>query len=204
MSDYVITIARTFGSGGRTIGIMLSEALGIPYYDKDLIRLASDESGINESLFGMNDEYAKKTIFKKPPAYDGTVLPPDDPDFTSAKNLFNFQAKTIEKLADKESCIIIGRCADHVLKDRKNVLRVFIWADRAHCIENVMRINSVVDKKEAVKQIERIDKERSTYYKNYTGHSWDDVRNYDLCLNTGDLGFERCVDIISYCAKLLK
>ncbi|MBQ5417383.1 MAG: cytidylate kinase-like family protein, partial [Oscillospiraceae bacterium] len=121
-----------------------------------------------------------------------------------AKNLFNFQAKTIEKLADKESCIIIGRCADHVLKDRKNVLRVFIWADRAHCIENVMRINSVVDKKEAVKQIERIDKERSTYYKNYTGHSWDDVRNYDLCLNTGDLGFERCVDIISYCAKLLK
>ena len=204
MSDYVITIARTFGSGGRTIGIMLSEALGIPYYDKDLIRLASDESGINESLFGMNDEYAKKTIFKKPPVYDGTVLSPDDPDFTSAKNLFNFQAKTIEKLADKESCIIIGRCADHVLKDRKNVLRVFIWADRAHCIENVMRINSVVDKKEAVKQIERIDKERSTYYKNYTGHSWDDVRNYDLCLNTGDLGFERCVDIISYCAGLLK
>ena len=126
MDNYVITIARGFGSGGKTIGRMLSENLGIPYYDKELIRLDSEESGINEALFGKSDEKVKGGIFGKPKRYSGELAKPDSSGFVSEENLFGYQAKVIKSLADKGSCIIVGRCADFVLKDRAHVIKVFI------------------------------------------------------------------------------
>lgn len=196
MNNLVITISREFGSGGHKIGIMLSEKLGIPYYDKELIKLASEQSGINENLFGLADEKSKNSIFKKPKVYSGDITSPQSPEFTSEENLFNFQAKVIKELAEKNSpCIIIGRCADFVLSERKNTLRLFIWADRENRIKNTMDILGY-DRKEAEKQIEKINRERSAYYKAHTGLEWDNARNYDLCINTGKHGLEKSAQII--------
>ena len=194
----VITIARGYGSGGKTIGQMLSEQLQIPYYDRDLLRMASDDSGIHERLFAEADERVKKKRlfkFKFGPAYAGKVIPPNSEDFVSDDNLFNYQAKAIKEVAEKGSCVIVGRCADFVLKDRDDLVRVFVHASREACIANVMRMFSV-SRQEAIRRIEKIDKERSAYYRYYTGRDWDNARNYDLCLDSSNLGFQKCVDII--------
>lgn len=196
MDKFIITIARGYGSGGRTIGQMLSKKLGIDFYDKDLIKLASEESGINEALFGQNDEKTKAGVFGKTGVYKGGVIPPDKKSFTSEENLFNYQAMVMKKLADEKSCIIVGRCADFVLSGRTDVVRVFVYADEENCIRNVAEVKGITDRREALKKIAVIDKERAAYYKAHTGREWIDARNYDLCLNSGDLGFDKCVDII--------
>ena len=196
MDNFIITIARGFGSGGRTIGQMLSEKLGVDFYDKDIIKLASEESGINEALFGQSDEKTK-TGLNKHSVYKGGVITPDKKSFTSEENLFNYTAKVIKQLSEEKSCIIVGRCADFILKDFPNVIRVFIWADEQHCIKNAADIKGIIDSKEALRTIYATDKSRAEYYKAHTGHNWNDARNYDLCLNSGNLGFEKCVEIIS-------
>ena len=197
MSNYVITIARGYGSGGRTIGKMLAEQLGISYYDRELLRLASDASGINEELFAKADEKLKKTrlfkIAKK--VYKGELIPPDSDDFVSNDNLFNYQAKIIKELAQQESCVIVGRAADFILKDFDNVVKVFVHAPIEDCIKTLKEMTGKSEK-ELEKQILSIDKHRAEYYKYYTGRNWEDAKNYDLCLNSSQLGFEKCVEIV--------
>ncbi len=197
MEKYVITIARGYGSGGRTVGQMLSEKLGIPYYDRDLLRLASDESGINEHLFAKADEKLKKSLLYRVAknVYKGELIPPDSDDFVSNDNLFNYQAKIIKELAATESCIIIGRCADFVLKDYPNVVRVFVHAPLEECINTLQEMTGKPER-ELEKQISSIDKHRADYYKYYTGRNWEDAKNYDLCLNSSKLGFGKCVEIV--------
>lgn len=198
----VITIAREYGSGGLTIGKMLAKRLDIPFYDKELLRMASEESGIDEGLFGRNDE--------KPPrnasllwrvmdsVYQGQRLGPESTDFTSRENLFSFQAGVIERLAAEEACIIIGRCADYILKDNDNVLSVFVHAPQEYCFKKASEKLSLGDK-ELMRFIQRMDRERAEYYHYYTGRRWSDAKNYDLCLDSSKLGFDRCVDeIIGY------
>lgn len=197
MNKYVITIARGYGSGGRTIGQMLSEQLGIPYYDRDLLRLASDDSGINQELFAKADEKLKRSFLFTVAhnAYNGEIIPPDSDEFVSNDNLFNYQAKIIKELANTETCIIIGRCADYILKDYENVVRVFVHAPLEACINNVREFTNNPEK-DIEKQIASIDKHQSDYYKYYTKRDWEDVKNYDLCLNSSHLGFQKCVDIV--------
>ncbi len=197
MDQYVITIARGYGSGGRTIGKLLSEQLGIPYYDRDLLRLASDDSGINQALFAKADEKLKKSLLFKIASnvYKGELIPPDSDDFVSNDNLFNYQAKIIKELANTESCIIIGRCADFILKDYPNVVRVFVHAPLTDCITTLKEMTGKPER-DLEKQIASIDKHRAEYYKYYTGRDWEDAKNYDLCLNSSNLGFQKCVDIV--------
>lgn len=200
MEKVVITIARQYGSGGRTVGEMLSERLNIHYYDKELMKLASEDSGINEALFANADEKVKSTrlfhIAKS--VYGGELIPPESDNFTSTDNLFNYQAKIIRQLAEEESCVIIGRCADYVLKDYDNVLSVFVHAPKDFCLEQAAKKHSM-SRKELEKFIQKTDKYRSEYYTYHTGRSWFDARNYDLCLDSSKLGFDRCVDeIIAY------
>lgn len=193
----VITIARQYGSGGRTIGEMLAKDMGIHYYDKELIKLASEDSGINERLFVNADEKIKMTkLFKTVKnVYKGQLIPPESDNFVSDNNLFNYQAKVIKELAEEESCVIIGRCADYVLKDYDNVLSVFIHAPKDYCMEQAAKKVSM-HSKELEKYIAKTDKRRAEYYKFYTGREWTDARNYDLCLDSSKLGFERCVEEI--------
>ena len=199
----IITIARGIGSGGRTVGKMLSEDMGIKYYDKELIKLASDESGINERFFGLVDEKLKGSFLRKGGVYKGELLDPDDHDFTSDRNLFNYQAKIIKQLADREPAVIVGRCADYILRDRKDVLKVFIYSDMETAVKNIVDLYGV-SVKEAVKIIEKTDKERSDYYRHYTGRDWTNAKNYNLCLDTSDMSYDKCVDIIKGYIKLLE
>lgn len=199
---YVITIARGYGSGGRTIGKMLSERLGIPFYDREIIYMASEDSGINLELFGRADEKVNKGIFDPPvKKYTGQLIPPESSDFVSDENLFNYQAKIIKELADRESCIIVGRCADYVLRDRDNVAAVFVWAPIEDCIRNVMAFEPL-NEKEAEREIRKIDRHRREYYRYYTGREWDDYTNYGFCLNSSELGFEKSADCIKAFAEI--
>ena len=202
MEKYVITIARQYGSGGRTIGEMLADRLGIHFYDKELMKLASEDSGINERLFNTADEKVKQSVFSKmfktEKAYTGEVISPESGGFISDDNLFNYQAKVVKELAERENCVIVGRCADYVLKDYDHVLSVFIHGPKDFCMQEAAKKINLTGK-ELERFITKTDKERADYYKYYTGREWTDARNYDLCLDSSKLGFERCVEeIIAY------
>lgn len=202
MDHYVITIARGYGSGGKTIGKMLSKKLDIPFYDRELLRMASDDSGIHERLFGQADERVKPGL-RKPfgKVYKGELLPPESDDFVSDDNLFNYQAKIIKELADTRSCVIVGRCADFILQDRPNVIKLFVHAPFESCVKTVMDMYSL-PQKEAEKKIQDTDRHRGDYYKYYTGRNWDNAKNYDLCLNSAELGFDKCVEIVEVYLKI--
>lgn len=203
MENYVITIARGYGSGGRTIGKMLAKELGISYYDRELLRLASDESGINESLFAQADEKLKGSLLFKVAknVYKGELIGPDSDDFVSNDNLFNYQAKVLKELAEKESFVVIGRCADYILKDCKNVIRVFVHAPMNQCIDTITSMTEM-SRKDAEQLITRTDRHRAEYYQRYTGQEWNNATNYDLCLNTKELSFEKCVEIVKQYKKI--
>ena len=203
MSHTVITIARQYGSGGKTVGKMLAEDLGIHFYDREIIRLASDESGISEQLFGAADETPKSGILGRiaQKIYTGEVLPPDSDDFASTDNLFNYQAKIIKQIAEEESCVIIGRCADFVLKDYDNVISVVVHGPFDFCLKEAMKKFSKTED-EMRRFIQKKDKYRGDYYKYHTGQEWYDARNYDLCLDSSKLGFEGCVEAIKAYAKV--
>ena len=195
----VITIARSYGSGGKTLGKLLADKMGINCYDREIIRMASDSSGINEELFGRVDEKLKKSplfgIMRSNPYKGDGVIPPESSNFVSDDNLFNYQAQVIKELAEKESCVIIGRCADYVLKDNPNVIRLYLYAPLEDCVKRVMAQNSITEK-ETIKKIETIDKYRSDYYKYYTGKEWNDARNYDFCLNTTSMSYEKLIQVV--------
>lgn len=200
----IITIARGYGSGGKTIGKMLAKELDIPFYDREILYMASDDSGIDLGLFQKNDEDVNKGLFDPSThKYSGHIIPPEDSKFTSKENLFNYQAKIIKYLADKESCVIVGRCADYILKSHENVIKVFIWAPHQDCVNTVMDMFAMSEK-DADKKIRKIDKHRSEYYRYYTCREWDNARNYDLCLNSADLGFDGCVKAIKAYIDVLK
>ena len=198
MEKFVITVARETGSGGHKITRKLSEALGVPYYDRDLLRKASEVSGIHERLFGAADERIglKEMLSAAEKVYTGEVLPPDSDDFTSTRNLFSFQAKIIKELAETESCIILGRCANYLLADRKDVLRVFIHAPLEAREERVASYSLAWSPREVTKYIRLEDKRRASYYRYYTGEEWRDAAGYDLSLDSSALGEEGCVQRI--------
>jgi cytidylate kinase len=204
MGKVIITIARHFGSGGKTIGQMLAKDLGIKCYEKEIIQMASEESGISEALFNNADERLKHTpLFfgKSKGEYKGQLISPDSDEFISDHNLFNYQAKIIRELADKESCVIIGRAADYVLKGNPNVVSVFVHASKDYCIKQAIERRAYVGK-DVDKFVERTDKYRSDFYRYYTGQEWTDARNYDLCLNSERLGFEGSRDAIEEYIKV--
>jgi len=203
MKHTVITIARSYGSGGRTLGKKLAEELGIHCYDRELIRMASDESGINEALFGEADEKLRKMplfrIAKK--AYHGEVLPPDSDEFVSNDNLFNYQAKIIREVAKEESCIIIGRCADYVLENENvDVLSVFVYGSVDYRAKRVMSALDITQAK-AKDKVLKTDKQRRTYYDYYTSKNWGVMSNYDLCIDAEKFGIEETANMIINAAK---
>ncbi|NCB90978.1 MAG: cytidylate kinase-like family protein [Clostridia bacterium] len=204
MEHYVITIARGFGSGGKEIGNKLAQRLGIPCYESQILKMASEYSGISEALFNKADErlMEKKTILgylKQVPFT--SIAEPYMKEFTSDVNLFNIQAEIIRKLAVSQSCVIVGKCADYVLKGFPNVVSVYIEAPRHACVDSIVR-KMGVSKDEANRLIEKTDKYRSNYYRYYTGgEKWTNPINYDLTLNSARVGRERCVDVLEWYTK---
>ena len=165
--------------------------------------LFGDDSGIKEELFNQADEKLRNNpLFgNSTRIYKGGLIQPDHGGFVSADNLFNYQAKVIKELAEKESCVFIGRCADFVLKDRPDVMSVFIHAPQDYCLARGMERNSMTEK-EMERFIAKTDKYRGDFYHYYTGRTWNDARNYDLCLDSSKLGFDKCVEAIKAYAKV--
>lgn len=204
MDNYVLTIARGFGSGGKEIGSRLAKRLNIQCYESQILKMASDESGLNEALFQQADEKLDaysliKNYLRKIPFNE--VAEPSDREFVSNENLFNIQSQIIRHLARSESCIIIGKCADYVLKDFSNVISVYIEAPREVCVESI--VNKLgIREAEAHKLIEKTDKYRADYYRYYTkGGYWTNPVNYDLTLNSDRIGREKCVDVLEWYVK---
>ena len=196
MENRVITIARSYGSGGRKMGRLLAKELGYEYYDREILRIASGESGISEELFRQADEKQRIPLFRiAREVYTGEVIPPDSDDFISNENLFRYQAKIIRELAATRNCVIVGRCANFILRGRDNVLNVFVTAPVVDCVRRVMETDGL-NLEEAEKKIKKIDKRRADYFKYFTGRQWQDAALYDLCLNTGHMSEQKCVDIV--------
>lgn len=200
MRNYAITIARGFGSGGKEIGTKLAQRLGIPCYEHQILKLASEESGLNEALFGRVDEklsgsHLSKMLQKIPFT---SVVSPQDKRFESDINLFNIQAEIIRKLAATTSFIVLGKCADYVLKDCDNVVSFYVEAPRSACVKSI--INKMgVSEAQAHKLISKTDKYRADYYKYYTGGNyWTNPVNYDMTLNSDRIGRNECVDLIEH------
>lgn len=198
MKNHVITIERSYGSGGRTLGRLLAERAGIKCYDYQLVRMASEKSGIHESLFGRVDEKVKSKALlgKSEHIYTGEVFPPSSDKYISDDNLFNIQAQLMRELADQGPCVIIGRCGGFVLQDRKDVIRLFFYAPREDCIARVRYQNGGSDQ-DIIRKIDQMDKYRSDYYRYHTGKDWKDLSNYDFCLNTSSLSYDKLVDVVN-------
>ena len=198
MGRFVITVARETGSGGHNITRKLSDALGVPYYDRDLLRKASEVSGIHEQLFGAADERIglRQMLSAAEKVYTGEILPPDSDDYISTRNLFSFQAKIIKELAETENCIILGRCANYLLMDKPYVLKLFIHAPLEARLSRVASYSLAWSQHEVARQIRVEDKRRAAYYHYYTGEEWRDAAGYDLSLDTDKLGEDGCVEFI--------
>lgn len=193
----IVTIGRQYGSGGAETGRRLADELGIGFYDKNILRMNSDESGIKESYFHLADEKAgNKLLYKIISSLTPEKGSPSfGSDLISADNLFRFQSEVIRKLAAEESCVIIGRCADYVLEGSDGLVRVFLYADM-EAREERIRSKDLYDPKEVTKNIKRIDRERRDYHRYYTGRDWENLSNYDLIVNTGKIGVDGAVKVI--------
>ena len=193
----VITIGRQYGSGGREIGARLAKELGLGFYDKNILRLNSDESGIKESFYHMADEKAgNKLLYRIVKSLAPELGTPSlGPDLIAADNLFRFQSEVIRKLATEEDCVIIGRCADYVLDGFDGLVKVYLYADMDYRVERIKELG-YYEPKDVKKNIKRIDRERRDYHRYYTGRDWENVENYDLMLNTARLGTEGAVEAV--------
>ncbi len=201
MKKKIITISRSYGSGGRQVAMALAKQLGIHYYDKELINMASMKHGVNVSLLKNADEKAEGKRFGR--YSDSEVASPSSRGYLSNDNLYNMTKDVICEIADKdESAVILGRCAHHILKDHKDAVRVIIYADPDTMLKNAVYYDHISEA-EAKKRIARINKEREAYNKYYTGKDWFDVSQYDICLNTSKLTIEQCARIIQEYIKVL-
>ncbi|SFR65585.1 cytidylate kinase-like family protein [Anaeromicropila populeti] len=200
MEHYIITVARGFGSGGKQIASQLAAELNIECYENRILTLASEYSGYEEKKFVAVDERLRGSSLRMIPK---TLLPkPITNNFINDDQLFACQAEIIRNLADTESCVIVGKCADYVLKNYDNVISVYIEAPRHYCVARVME-RMGVSEKEANAIITSTDKYRADYYKYYThGNYWTNPVNYDITLNSEKAGEENCVKIIRQYLKL--
>lgn len=196
MENFVVTFARGFGSGGKEIASHLAKDLGIHCYENRILTLASQLSGLDETIFNeVNEKIRDKDGFSsflrglpKSKSYIAR-----NEKFVSDDRLFEYQSQIIKDLAEKESCVIVGKCADYVLRDKTNVVSVYIEAPRAFCVQRTME-NMGVTEAVAHATIERTDKFRADYYKYYThGNYWTNPVNYDLTLNSERVGIDNCV-----------
>ena len=195
MAKRIITISREFGSGGRFIGEEVAKKLGIAYYDKNIIGQIAEKSGLSPEYIQENAELSpKKGLFAY--AFSGR----DITGKSVEDMVYEAQRNIILDLAEKEPCVIIGRNADYILKDRDDVLNVFIHGDMPEKIKRITGLYNVKEK-EAMKMMADTDKRRRTNYNFYTDQNWGKASNYTLCLNSSQLGYDRCEMIIMECVK---
>lgn len=191
-NDFVVTIAREYGSGGRLIGRRLAELLGVDFYDKNIISMVAEKSGLSEEFLLHNDQHRKRPGFLSGIITNSGSLPLSD-------QVYLAQSTVIREAAEKGSCVIVGRCADHILRDNPRCIKVFIHAPLE---EKIRRIREEYrdDVADPAAFAAKIDKERAAYYKYMTLNKWDDAHNYDLVINSS-VGIEESVRLIQFFVK---
>ena len=203
-SRTVITIARQYGSGGREIGEMLAKKLGVPYYDKELIALAAKKSGLSEEVFRQADERATSSLLYSlvmgTYGFGGGVAGMNDMPIND--KLFLIQADIIRKAAEEGGCVIVGRCADYVLRDRKDCLKVFIHANRDSRLRRAVEKYGI-DPAKVSDFLTKKDKQRANYYNFYTNKKWDAMQNYDLTIDSSIFTSEQAVELIMRAAEFI-
>lgn len=191
MSKKVITISREFGSGGRVIGEAVAKKLGYKYYDKDIIEKVAEETGFSKEFIEKRGEYANsKNIFAY--AFSGR----DASGMSIEDYVFNAQRKIVLDIASEGNAIIVGRCADYILRENKDVINIFIIGNMDKKIERIMKLYSL-NESDAKKLIKDMDKKRSINYNYYTDQVWGKSHNYAMTLNSSLIGMEQCIDIIA-------
>ncbi len=206
MGNQIYTIGREFGSGGYTVAKLLAERLGVKLYDKELLTKAAKESGFCEEIFVNNDEKPTSSFL-----YSLVMDTYSGGGYSSAaflgmpinQKVFLAQFDTIKKIAEQESCVIVGRCADYALADNPDCMNIFIHAEKADRVRRVSHRENVTENK-AKELIQKSDKQRASYYNYYTSKKWGDSTSYDLCLNTSRIEPADCVDVILEFRKHLK
>ena len=187
----IITLSREYGSGGRYIGKLVAEKLGIKLYDKEFITEIAEETGLSEEYIKENEQKRENLSILNNGYYFG---------LNNADELFIKESKLIKKVADEESCVIVGRCADYILRNREDVLKIFVYSDMENKIERATKFYGL-NKESAKKEINRIDKLRANHYKYYTGKEWNNHSNYDICINSDSIGVENAANLICEIVK---
>lgn len=203
MSKYIITIGRQYGSAGKEIGFKLAEKLGVKCYDDELLKEAAKSSGLCEQIFETHDEKPTQSFIYSL-VMDTYSLGYNNSGFVDmplSQKVFLAQFDTIKKIAERESCIIVGRCADYALADYKNVLSIFINADMDARVERIKERKNISKRADAVDVINKTDKKRASYYNYYTSKKWGDSKSYDVCINSSLFGVDETVDILADMAK---
>lgn len=202
--NYVINLGRQLGSGGKEIGEKLAKEFGIAFYDKELIKLASDESGLCKEFFEKADERASQSIIgglfgtRFPFISDGAI---PYGSCLSNDSLFKIQSDVIRELAERQSCLFVGRCADYILRDHPRCVNVFVSASKEARIERLIRIHNIPS--EAAEELmEKADKKRSSYYNYYSYKTWGAAETYHLCIDSSVLGIDGTVQFIKEFVKL--
>lgn len=193
----IITIGRQFGSGGRIIGKKLAEQLGIAYYDKELINLASKESGICGEFFEKADEKNSGSLLKALAmgfSMNNAIFQSND--YLSNESLFQIQSDVIRKVAGQGSCILVGRCADYILREFPDCVNIFISASLEDRILRTMEYNNQFERKTAEEYVRKADKSRASYYNYYTDKVWGAAESYDLCINSSRHGIDKATEYI--------
>jgi cytidylate kinase len=189
MANRIITISREFGSGGRTIGKRVAEKLGIPCYDAELVNKIAEESGYAKEYVEEQGEYTSG-------GWLSTILSDRSNGLTNQDRLWSIQSRVITELAEQGPCVIVGRCADYVLREKADCLTVFIHASLEKRAERIVKEYGETDESPE-ERVKDKDKRRESYYRFYTDMKFGDARHYDLCLDSGELGLDKCVDIVA-------
>lgn len=202
MGNLVITICREYCSGGKAVGLKLAEMLGIKCYDKELIAMAAKETGYAESTFEKVDEIASNSLLYSVAmghlyGYNDMLVPNND-------KLFSIQSDIIQNLAKENSCVIVGRCADYVLREEERLVKVFIRSDLEDRMQRLEELGVDTKGRTGDYVLHKMDKKRSSYHKFYTGQAWDVISNYDLVINTAKVGIDGAVEVILNYIKNLK
>lgn len=196
MAKKIITISRQFGSGGREVGKKLAEALGIKYYDRELIEMAAQESGFDKEMFEDTNAGTSR-LFRFINTFGYSLGAPLSVmnDITMSDQIFLIQSRVVEQAASEGPCVIVGRCADYVLGDRDDVLKVFISGNMQDRKKRAIQYYEV-DERDVESSLRKIDRNRSGYYDYYTDKKWGVAESYDICLNTSVFGIDGCVEIL--------
>ena len=198
----IITIGREYGSGGREIGQAVAKALGIAFYDKQIISLAAKKSGLSDEFIANNEQRVRGGLMHNlaaASAYSGGFF--SSQYLPLSESIFISQAQVIRDIAGKESAVIVGRCADYILEGRENTINVFIHAPMEARVKRIMALHHI-DEGAAIKEINTSDKERGNHYFRYTDRKWGKAQNYDICINSALMGIDKTVEMLVEMAKI--